>query len=207
MKIIKPSVTVDGPIDGERMLRDVEWVARHCYKSEGLICDGSAPKLVSKFLQNVPPHLAMLDHVTVRAVFVVDRGITHEIVRHRIGVAYAQESTRYCNYAKDKFGGEIAVVEPPFATESAREAWRAATRAAEAAYLTMIAQGVSPQLARSVLPTCLKTELVVTANVTAWRHIFRQRTDNAAHPQMRQAMAPLLGQLLDTTLDDIRESN
>ena len=195
MRIVKPSVVVDGPIDGTRILRDIEWVARHCYKSEGLICDGSAERLVRKLLDHDPPHLAMADHATIRAVFTVDRGVTHEIVRHRIGVAFAQESTRYCNYSKGKFGGEISVIEPPGLSESSRPEWQCAVRAAEQAYLTLLAQGAAPQIARSVLPTCTKAEIVVTANVTAWRHIFRQRTDHAAHPQMRQVMAPLLAWL------------
>jgi len=192
MIVVKPRVEVEGPIDGAAILRSIERVARTCYKSEDLACDGSAERLVAKLLSHDPPHLAMCDHVTIRAKFVVDRGITHEIVRHRIGVAYAQESTRYCNYSKGKFSEQITVIEPPGLTGGAREAWLTSVATAERCYLAMVANGASPQLARSVLPTCTKAELYVTASVTAWRHIFKLRTGKAAHPQMRQVMVPLV---------------
>lgn len=195
MKIVKPQVIVDGPVRGKKILEDIEWVARTCYKSEEAICDGSAERLVRKLLSNDPPHLPMLDHVSMRVKFIVDRGVSHEIVRHRIGVAYAQESTRYCNYGKDKFGKEITVIEPPGMNPLGYAFWEQTTKAAEAAYLELLQDGAKPQIARAVLPTCLKTEIVVTATMTAWRHIFKMRTDRAAHPQMRQVMCPLLSWL------------
>lgn len=195
MRIIQPKAIIYGPIDERRILRSIERVARTCYKSEELAGEGTAEKLVSKFLQNDPPHLAMLDHETIRVKFIVDRGITHEIVRHRIGVAYAQESTRYCNYSKGKFDEQITVIEPPGLLEPERHAWVDACSEAERSYLFMVSNGCKPQIARSVLPTCLKAEIVVTANLTAWRHIFTMRCDKAAHPQMLQVMVPLLRRL------------
>lgn len=190
MQIVKPRVEV-WPFDGKAMLRDIESVARVCYKSEELAGEGTAEKLVAHLLSSDPPHMAMLDHAFLRAKFVVDRGITHEIVRHRIGVAYAQESTRYCNYSKGKFGGEITVIEPPGLDAEKRGYWYDACAKAEYEYLALVNQGTSPQIARSVLPTCLKTEIVVTATLTAWRHFFRLRTGKRPHPQMFQVMVPL----------------
>jgi len=125
-------------------------------------------------------------------MFIVDRGISHEIVRHRIA-SYSQESTRYCNYTQDKFGNEITVIEPYFFLDKpAYKLWQESCLAAEKAYIQMLESGSSPQEARSVLPTCLKTELAVTFNLREWRHFFTLRCAGPAHPQMRQAAIPLL---------------
>jgi thymidylate synthase (FAD) len=175
-------------------MQRIEAIARTCYKSEDRITDGSADTFVRTLRGR--GHMAMLDHVTASVRFVVDRGATHEMVRHRIGVAFAQESTRYCNYSKAKFGSEIAVIRPCFWSEACRKfsIWHDAMGYAERAYFQLIAEGASPQEARSVLPNSLKTEIVVTADFTEWRHIFQQRTSAAAHPQMREVMVPLLAE-------------
>lgn len=121
-------------------------------------------------------------------------GNSHEIVRHRIGVGYAQESTRYCNYSKGKFGGECTFIKPCFWSEDSDcfVSWKLAMESAEASYLNLLAAGAKPQEARSVLPNSLKTEIVVTGTFTYWRHFFKLRTDKAAHPQMREVAVPLL---------------
>jgi thymidylate synthase (FAD) len=131
--------------------------------------------------------------MTVR--FVCDRGVSHEIVRHRIA-SFSQESTRYCNYSKDKFGREITVISPCFWSigSVAFDAWATACSAAERAYFYLIDHGAKPQEARSVLPNSLKTEIVVTANLREWRHIFRLRCSEKAHPQMREVMLPLFSE-------------
>jgi thymidylate synthase (FAD) len=197
MIIVEPSVVIDGPVDGAKMLRDLEWIARHCYKSEGLICEGSAEKMAKKLFESDPPHVAMGDHITLRCVFICDRGVSHEMVRHKIGVAFAQESTRYCNYSKDKFERQITVIRPPNLKRPER--WEKAMRDAEEAYMEMLDAGDPPEIARSVLPNATKTEVVCTHNITAWRHIFNQRAvSKRAHPQMRQVMAPLLSWCRET---------
>ena len=175
--------------DRERKL--IERIARVCYKSEDKITDASwAPML--KML-NDKGHGAMLEHSKMSVWFQTDRGVSHEIVRHRI-CSFAQESTRYCNYSKDKFGNEITVVKPNLKEENAvsRAAWLVAMQSAEDQYFKMINDGQTAQIARSVLPNSLKTEIVVTTNFREWQHIFKLRAiSKAAHPQMRELMIPL----------------
>jgi len=127
-----------------------------------------------------------------RRRFTVDRGVSHEIVRHRIA-SYSQESTRYCNYSKEKFGGEISVIEPFFfvGKEAAYKYWKESCMVAENTYMTLLKMNFSPQEARAVLPNSLKTEIVVTYNMREWRHFFKLRAAPAAHPQMRQVSIPL----------------
>lgn len=148
-----------------------------------------------KFLKGILSrgHESVIEHEKITVMFIVDRGITHEIVRHRVG-SYSQESTRYCNYSADKFGSEISVIEPYFFEPGSQKyaLWKTACEQAEAGYFALLEAGASPQEARSILPSCLKTEIVVTYNLREWRHFFRLRTAFAAHPQMRQAAIPLL---------------
>ena len=147
-----------------------------------------------RFLQSILSrgHESVIEHEKVTVLFVVDRGISHEIVRHRI-CSYSQESTRYCNYSQDKFGREITLIEPFFLQGQERYAlWQQACQAAEDCYIKMLDKGCSPQEARSVLPNSLKTELAVTFNMREWRHFFQLRCAVPAHPQMRQVAIPLL---------------
>jgi len=135
----------------------------------------------------------ILTHKTITVKFITDRGVSHEIVRHRIA-SYSQESTRYCNYSKSQFNGEITVIEPCFLVPGTEgyDMWYRACQMAEQYYFSMLDWGCSPQEARAVLPTCLKTEIMVTANVREWLHILKLRTDSAAHPDVRKLMKPLL---------------
>ncbi len=187
MKIIKPEVHIENQ-DWGSILRRLEQKGRICYKSEDRITDHSAALFVKSLIQR--GHLSVLEHVSVSVKFVVDRGISHEIVRHRIG-AYSQESTRYCNYGN---GNEITVIEPIFFNNHQDKLWqwRDGCSWSEEMYHNLLSLGASPQEARSVLPTSLKTELWVTYNLREWRHFFWLRTAKAAHPQMRQLAIPLL---------------
>ncbi len=125
--------------------------------------------------------------------FVCDRGVSHELVRHRLA-AYSQESTRYANYSKEKFGNEITVVKPSFWEENSEEykIWESAMQSAEKAYMDLLRQGAKPQEARSVLPNSLKTEIVMSCNFREWRHVFSLRCSRASHPQIREIMLALL---------------
>lgn len=173
----------------------IEQAARTCYKSEGAICEGSAEKMVRKLLSL--NHGAMLEHADLSMRIVCDRGVSHEIVRHRIA-SYAQESTRYCNYGSDKFGNEVTYVNilpgleiegritDSAALEAILQEWRVACEDAERHYLRMLQLGCSPQMARSVLNNSTKTEIVVKMNLREWRHFLSLRNSPAAHPQMRE---------------------
>lgn len=187
MKIIKPTAEIIAPLDGTPVSRllTIEAAGRTCYKSEDRITDGSAAKFVEGIIGR--GHESVLEHVSFTVRFVCDRGVSHEIVRHRLA-SYSQESTRYCNYSSGKFGGEITVIKPLFFAPGSRpyERWKEACSDAEDAYFDLLEMGATPQEARSVLPNSLKTEVVMTANVREWRHFFRLRCSKAAHPQMRE---------------------
>jgi len=201
MKVIEQVAIVEDSFYRQDVLGRIEKAARTCYKSEGKICQGSASKMLTKLIQR--GHEAMLEHACGTVRFVTDRGVTHEMVRHRIA-SFAQESTRYCNYNDDRFGKELTFIKPVFwdndddtyATKTSTmmyRRWEGAMRMAEKAYMEMIEDGANPGEARTVLPNSLKTEIVVTANMREWRRIFVLRTAPDAHPQMVALMKPLLG--------------
>ena len=197
MKIVEPSFEIVTPFarpDALAMLRHIEGAARKCYKSEGKTTCDSAPDFVRK-IAGVFKHESVIEHCAVSVSFVVDRGVSHELVRHRLA-AYSQESTRYCNYGKDGFGNEITVIRPPFWAEDDPRygCWYRACEAAETEYLNLLNLNASPQEARSVLPNSLKTEIMMTCNLREWMHVFRMRASSKAHPQMQQVMMPLLDQ-------------
>ena len=211
MKVIKPSYEILSEFEGIEMLRDLEIAGRTCYKSEDKITDESAIAFV-KMLIHERGHESVLEHKSVTVRIICDRGVSHEIVRHRIA-SYSQESTRYCNYSKDKFGNELTFIEPNFFHEDRMgnpsqlmSMWRVAMEASENMYLTMIRHGAKPEQARTVLPNSLKTEIVCTYNLREWRHFFKLRTSNKAHPQMREITVPMLydfKHLIPVVFDDI----
>lgn len=138
-------------------------------------------------------------HLTHTVRFVCDRGVSHELVRHRVA-SFAQESTRYCNYSKDKFGNEITVIRPCFWGKDSAELgeWEVSCRQSEYAYFNLLKEGATPQEARSVLPNSLKTEIMITATEEEWQHIINLRyigTTGAPHPQMKQVMAMVVNDL------------
>lgn len=191
MLVVSPQVLVPESELSLAKLRSIERYARICYKSEDRMDNDYNPRFLGSIIAR--GHESVIEHEKVTVMFVVDRGITHEIVRHRIG-SYSQESTRYCNYSNNKFGNEISVIKPYFweNNEAAYEEWYKACLQAEASYFALLDMGSSPQEARSVLPTCLKTEIAVTFNLREWRHFFALRCSAAAHPQMREVAIPLL---------------
>jgi len=204
MEIVSPSHTILDDIDGEQVLLKLERCGRTAYKSEDKITAGSAEKFVAGILKR--GHESVIEHVSISVRLICDRGVTHEIVRHRL-CAYTQESTRYCNYAKKG----VTFIRPFFWRSDAPQYlwWLAAMAQAERSYNRLIKGGATPQEARSVLPNSLKTEIVVTANLREWRHILKLRTSEAAHPQMRELMIPLLAdftRLLPTIFGDIATS-
>lgn len=196
MKIVQPDVEIMLPeeISGVDILRHIERCGRVCYKSEWQITDDSYIPFIRKLIER--GHEAVLEHYSVSVKFVCDRGVSHEIVRHRIA-SYCQESTRYCNYQKDKFGSEICVIDPIFLSpqSEAYKAWENACLTAEKRYFDLLDIGCTPQEARSVLPNSLKTEVVMTANLREWRHFFKLRCSPVAHPQMREVAKMALEQM------------
>ena len=191
MRVIDPYFEIIEEIKGIEMLKRIEKIGRVCYKSEDRITEGSAQKFVEKILKS--RHESVIEHEKITVKVICDRGITHEIVRHRIA-SYSQESTRYCNYSEDKFGKELTFIRPVFWDVNSKEMciWEENMREVEKTYNELITLGARPQEARSVLPNSLKTEIVITMNLREWRHFFKLRTSKHAHPQMQQIANSLL---------------
>ena len=221
MKKVKATYEILTPISegGIEELKHIERIGRVCYKSEDKITeDGeSAKKFVNMLIK--AGHEAMIEHSTLSVMFTVDRGVSHELVRHRIA-SFAQESTRYCNYAKDKFGSECAFIDIRDGIEYDSkmkkmtadqlmyciQEWEDAMRDAEKHYMKMLQYGATPQIARGVLPNSVKTNITLTANYREWRNFFKLRVPATAHPQMREITIPLLKDLkekLPIIFDDI----
>jgi thymidylate synthase (FAD) len=207
MKIVKPEYFIEQLVDGNAILKNIERAGRTCYKSENKIDSNSAAQFVKMVIKR--GHETVLEHEKITVRVICDRGVSHEIVRHRIA-SYSQESTRYCNYSKDKFGKEIQAILPYFWSDGDNiqkfAIWEDAMNHAEKAYNKLIELGASPQEARSVLPNSLKTEIVITMNLREWRHFFRLRTSANAHPQMIEIALPMLEEFkkrIPVVFDDI----
>ena len=210
MNIMRAGFEILTPIshDGIDELKHIERIGRVCYKSEDRITeDGESAKKFVKMLID-RGHEAMIEHSSLSVRFTVDRGVSHELVRHRIA-SFAQESTRYVNYSLDRYGNEINVIHIEKGTTLDKkmnnmdantiaaviEEWERAMEDAEKHYMKMIELGATPQIARTVLPSSTKTELVITANYREWRAFFKLRISATAHPQMREITIPLLEEL------------
>lgn len=194
MKIVNAGYEILTPINKQEILKYLEIAGRTCYKSEDKITETSSSDFVKMLIKR--GHEAMIEHYNMTVKFVCDRGVSHEIVRHRIA-SYGQESTRYVNYSKGKFGSEITVIKPLFYEEGTKnyKLWCESMEQSERIYMALIENGSSPQEARSVLPNSLKTEIVVTMNMREWRHFFKLRTASVAHPQMQEITRPLLAEM------------
>lgn len=193
MKIVQQSHEWITPLNRDVTLKRIEQIARTCYKSEGAIKPGSAERMVAMLCKN--HHYAMIEHISLSCKFITDRGVANEIVRHRIG-SYAQESTRYCNYSKDKFDNGITIINHGYTGIVMKDVVDACWQA-EQCYLDMLKNGATPEQARDVLPLCLKTEIVCTWNLREWHEVLRLRTAKDAHPAIRELMIPVLHELQD----------
>jgi thymidylate synthase (FAD) len=205
MKIIAPYFEIF-PVNSEEILKNIEKSGRVCYKSENSITENSADSFIRRILQS--GHESVIEHEKVTVRLVCDRGVTHEVVRHRIA-SYSQESTRYCNYSKDKFGKELTFIKPCFWEESSEpyQIWEEEMQNIENSYNKMVEMGVTPEQARSILPNSLKTEIIVTMDLREWRHFFKLRTSPKSHPQMREIATPLLQEfqkILPAVFEDIK---
>jgi thymidylate synthase (FAD) len=191
MKIIDQSYEILSDPDLRKQLTLIELAGRTAYKSEDKITDYSAKEFA--LMINKKNHEAVLEHSFLSVKFITDRGVSHELVRHRL-CSFTQESTRFCNYSKDKFDNQLTFIWPIWYNqeETASAIWLKSISQSEIDYLEMIKLGWNPQQARSVLPNSLKTEIVVSTNFREWKHIFQLRAiSKAAHPQMRDLMIPL----------------
>lgn len=190
MKIIKPSIKIITDLDSINIPQLLESIGRTCYKSEDKINKHSAKKFVQMLINH--GHESVLEHFSISVRIICDRGVSHELVRHRLA-SYSQESTRYCNYANK----DIEFIAPCWyfldnnPNSACKIVFENSCVQAEVNYNKLIAQNLRPQDARAVLPNSLKTEIVMTANLREWRHFFKLRATAAAHPDM-QYLAKLI---------------
>lgn len=205
MRIVNTTFEIIDDFDPIDMIKKIERIGRVCYKSEDKITQDSSEDFIKGIIKR--GHESVIEHEKITVRIICDRGISHEIVRHRIA-SYSQESTRYCNYYKDNFGNELSFIKPVFWDENSEEfnIWKQQMQEAENKYIELIKLGAKPEQARSILPNSLKTDIVMTMNLREWRHFFNLRTSKKAHSQMREISVPLLNrfkQLLPCIFNDI----
>lgn len=207
MRIVEPLHEFVTPLNRDAILSRIEECGRTCYRSEHNSGKESASRFVRMLVKR--GHLSVIEHCALTVRFVTDNGILRELTRHRIGVSFSVESTRYCSYDKDQFGREISVVRPSGLNKDNEAFWKNACEGAEQEYFNLLKSGAKPEIARSVLPLCTATTIVMTANLRAWRHVLSLRCASAAHPDMRQLMRPLLqefNEALPEIFEDVAEA-
>lgn len=205
VKIVEPSAEIITPLDGDAILKHLELCARNCYKSEDKITHDSAVKMIKKLLEL--GHEAMIEHFNVTIKMTCDLGVYKDITRHR-HVSYAIESTRYCNYSKGKYGSELTMIAPCNIEKGTPEykLWLETMETIEKNYNAMAALGCKADQLRMLLPHSIKADVIMTANLREWRHIFKLRCAPAAHPSVQQVMKMLLRQMksaIPVLFDDI----
>jgi len=214
INIVKPKVFIE-EFDSEYIIRKIERSARTCYKTEkskapvGQLLDRRLlktsnradfwntyrdgiidPKLLKTILANV--HSSVLEHCIISVIIHTNRGMTHEMVRHRIGVAYSQESSRYCNYSKDKFDNKVTMLKPYFYRNKRQyDIWEKYAKISAEGYFELLKVATTEE-ARELLPNSARTEITVTYNIGAWRHFFTLRASQKAHPEIRRIAMVLL---------------
>ena len=201
MKVIKPYIEVLDCPEGLDILKLIELCGRVCYKSEDKITEDSAQRFVRSVIKS--GHESVLEHAKITVRVVCDRGISHEIVRHRLA-SYSQESSRYVRYT-----GEMIFIKPCFWEEGSKEyeVWYNSMKNAEETYIFLV-NGLKckPEEARDILPNSLKTEIIMTMNLREWRHFFKMRLSHRAHPQMREVAQLIFDELhsrVPIVFDDI----
>lgn len=190
MKIVEPYIEVE-PIDGIKIMKNIEKACRTCYRSEGNITDDSYKKLLNNCITR--GHESVLEHEKVTVRMYADLGVYKDITRHRIA-SFSIESTRYCNYGKDKFDNEIKFIKPCNIDEGTKlyDNWYNACKCVEDNYLEMSKLGATPDQMRMILPHSIAAEIVMTANIREWKHVLELRTTSHVHPAIRQVLIPLL---------------
>ena len=204
MLLVKPEIQVEN-YDGIKIMKNIEKACRTCYRSEGLITEDSYKKLLKNCINR--GHESILEHEKITIRMVCDIGVYKDLTRHRFG-SFSIESTRYCNYNKDKFGNEIKFIEPVFYTDSWKLAnyegaamtteelkssiWYNCIEEIEDSYNYMGELECTPDEMRMLLPHSTAAEVTMTANIREWRHILGLRCSKAAHPAIRQLLIPLL---------------
>ena len=190
MLLVKPEIQVEN-YDGIKIMKNIEKACRTCYRSEGLITEDSYKKLLKNCINR--GHESILEHEKITIRMRCDIGVYKDLTRHRFG-SFSIESTRYCNYGKDKFDRELKVIKPCNIDEDSNlyAFWKNTMERIEMNYLHMTDNGATPDQMRMILPHSTAAEVTMTANIREWRHILELRCSKAAHPAIRQLLIPLL---------------
>ena len=209
VKIVEPSVEIITDIDGKKILKTIERAARTCYNTEGNISEdtSSAEKMISKLIEM--GHTAMIEFADIHVILRCDVGVYKDLSRHRL-CSFAIESTRYCNYSKDKFGNEITFIKPVNIKDDTDEyaIWYNTMSEIEQSYNEMAKLGCTPDQLRMLLPHSTAAYVNMKTNVREWRHIFELRCAKAAHPSVRQIMLMTLNEFhkrITLLFDDLYE--
>lgn len=193
MKVVAPSIEVFKTKDeAEKDILLIEKAGRLCYRSESSISEGSAEKFIKNIIKS--GHESVIEHASVSIRIICSRSCSHQIVRHRLA-SFSQESQRYCNYSKDKFGNEVVFIEPPSYDDMMGAEYINQLKSAEENYFKLIRMGQKPEEARAVLPNSTKTELIMTANLREWRHFIKVRTGRGAEYEIRFIAGKILEEL------------
>ena len=189
MRIVEPWIKVE-KIDGKQIMKRIERACRTCYRSEGKITEDSYKKLIKNCITS--GHESVLEHEKVTVRIYSDIGSYKDLTRHRFA-SFSVESTRYCSYDKDKYGNEIAIMNPVYIeVKEVYEVWKKTMEEMEKGYMEMKRLGASTDMCREVLPHSTAAEYTMTANIREWRHILSLRTTKNVHPSIRQVLIPLL---------------
>lgn len=191
MKIVPQTVEILTPIDGTYICKFIEKCARNCYKSEKSITEDSYKTMLERLIKS--GHTAMLEHFNITVKLVTNVGCYKDLTRHRMA-SYAIESTRWCNYDKDKFGNELTFTDPIHIDHNKEEykIWFETMQTIENNYMKMSELGCKPDQMRMILPHSTKADVIMTANIREWRHIFGLRCKKDAHPEVQYIMVLLL---------------
>ena len=190
MIVLERSVDLIHPPSYKTLLSNVEVAARNCYRSHDKMTDNSAEPMIRALIKS--GHESVIEMADLEFMITCDRAISHQLVRHRVGCSYAQESMRYCSYVKDNFYNSVSFIVPYDMTNELYETWRASCLAAEAAYFVLLEKGAKPETARSVLPHCTATHIVVKMNMRAIRHFLELRLDTHAQSDIRDIAYKIL---------------
>ena len=190
MKIVKPVVEIE-KVDYNKIMKNIERACRTCYRSENNITEESYKTLLKNCINR--GHESILEHEKITIRMICDVGVYKDLTRHRIA-SFSIESTRYCNYGKDKFENEIKFIEPVNIDENTEiyEEWKTACSEIEKHYLKMASLGATPDQMRMILPHSTAAQVTMTANIREWKHILALRANAHAHPAVEQVMIPLL---------------
>lgn len=190
MKLIEPKIIIE-PYNGINIMKKIERAMRTCYRSEGITTDDSYKKLLKIAIDS--SHLSVLEHEKISILMTCSLNTYKDLTRHRIGSSFSIESTRWCNYSKDKFENELKFINPVYIDDEFKySVWKNCMQSIEDYYMDMSKVKAKPDELRTMLPHSIAADVYMTANIREWRHILQLRTTNRVHPEIRQLLIPLL---------------